>query len=347
MINRLNKLYEEGLLQKQIHPKHDLIIWNYTPKVSYEKLWNVDDLLLKCRGLITDFNGNIIANCIPKFFNFEELSIDNIPNEPFEFSDKMDGSYINFFHYNNEWIFSSRGSFTSDQAILANKIFNEKYLNKVSLNINYNYIMEVIGIDNIIVILYPENDLILLTCISNENKEIDIYTEEFNGFNRVKKYNGINDYKKIKELISDNAEGYVICFKNGFRMKIKGDEYCRLHSIITNVSNIVIWEHLKDKLPLEELLNKVPDEFNLWVKNIISTLHNAYNEIERSAMKEFFEIYYQVDINNRKEFAEKAVKARYTGIIFSLLDKKNYENYIWKAIRPKYSKPFRDGYDLD
>lgn len=198
MIDRLNNLYKQDLLQKQIHPKHNLIIWNYTPKVSYEKLWGIDELLLKCRGLITDFNGNIVANCIPKFFNYEELKFNEIPNEPFIYTDKMDGSYINFFYYNNEWIFSSRGSFISDQAILAHNIFNEKYINKVNLNPKYNYIMELIGKDNIIVILYPENDLILLACFSIENKEIDIYSKEFDGFNKVKNMMELMIIKKLK-----------------------------------------------------------------------------------------------------------------------------------------------------
>jgi RNA ligase len=261
----------------------------------------------------------------------------------------MDGSYINFFNYNGNWIFSSRGSFSSEQAILANKIFNEKYFNKVILNPEYNYIMELIGIDNRIVIYYPNNDLVLLTCFSKENKEINIYSEEFNGFNKVKKYDGIIDYKKIKALISDDTEGYVIRFKNGFRMKIKGDEYCRLHSIITNVSNIVIWKHMKDGLPFEELLDRVPDEFYNWVLKTKNELEDNYYAIECPLLKEFVEIYYFNGSYNRTKFAKAVLesKSKHKSILFSLFDNKKYNQVIWKAIRPTFSKPFRDGYDTD
>jgi hypothetical protein len=30
MIEELNKLYDDGLLNKQFHPVHDLTIWNYS-----------------------------------------------------------------------------------------------------------------------------------------------------------------------------------------------------------------------------------------------------------------------------------------------------------------------------
>ena len=45
-------------------------------------------------------------------------------------------------------------------------------------------------------------------------------------------------YDLLKEEISKDKEGYVIRFKNGFRMKIKGEEYKRLHKILTNISNL-------------------------------------------------------------------------------------------------------------
>jgi RNA ligase len=345
MIKKLNDLYELGLLQKQTHPTFPLIIWNYTPKVQFEKLWNTNELLIKCRGLVTDFNGNIICYCIPKFFNIEELKPEEIPNEPFEIFEKMDGSYITMFIYNDEWIFASRGSFTSDQAILAKKLFNNKYKNKISLNKNYNYIMELIGKDNKIVVDYPENDLILLICFSvNEGNEISIYSDEFKNFNRVKKYSNIDDIKTLKSIISDDAEGFVVKFKSGMRMKIKGVNYLRLHKIITNVSNLVIWEHLKNGGNFNEFINDVPDEFFSWVNKTIKNLRKEFNEIECQALTNFAEIH----SSDRKSFAIEAMKfKKYTSILFRMYDKRLYDDIIWKMIKPKFSKPFKDGFDDD
>jgi len=335
------KILEEyvlnGLLRKQCHPKYGLIIWNYTPTVSYGKLW--DEITIQCRGLITDSNGNIVAKCLDKFFNYEELKPDDIPNESFTVTDKMDGSYINLFEYNSEWIISSRGSFISDQSVLAKQIFDEKYKNKVLLNKNYNYILEVIGKDNVIVLIYPENDLILLACTSRETgEEIDIYNDEFNGFNWVKIYDGINDYKVLKQLISDDKEGYVIKFKSGLRMKIKGSNYCRLHNIVTNISNVGIWEMLKDGKDLSEIIEEIPDETYDKIKLIISELKSLYSSIEATSLTQYNRIYYGDGKRERKEFALDALKSDFSGILFNIYNKKDYSEQIWKLIKPKFCK---------
>ena len=88
MIEKLEKYYQDGLLSKQTHPIHDLTIWNYSPKVQYDKLW--DDITIQCRGLVTNSNGDIIARPFKKFFNYEEVSIHDTPDEEFEIFEKMD-----------------------------------------------------------------------------------------------------------------------------------------------------------------------------------------------------------------------------------------------------------------
>ncbi len=68
MLETLEKYYQNGLVSKQTHPRHDLIIWNYTPKVQYDRLW--DDITLQCRGLVTNSKGVIVARPFKKFFNY-------------------------------------------------------------------------------------------------------------------------------------------------------------------------------------------------------------------------------------------------------------------------------------
>ena len=363
--SKINEYLEKGLLISQKHPIKDLWILNYSKTCQFEKAWDL--VSLSCRGLVINKEGNIVSKCIPKFFNWEELELEayynnpfigKIPNEPFEVFEKMDGSYIVLFYYDNEWIFASRGSFTSEQSFLAKEIFNEKYKNKVLLNNNYNYIMELIGNDNKIVVSYPENDLVLLTCFSKEsNDEISIYSDEFKGFNKVKKYDDLNDYKVLKEIVPDNAEGFVVKFKSGKRMKIKGSEYTRLHAIVTNVSNKTIWEDLKENRPLEELLTNVPDEFFSWVDNTRKQLQEAYNEIEKRALSEYIyviqnfclkDMHLMSRIELKKNFA-MGVKdiiekhsSKNSGILFNIFDNKDYKDIIWKMIKPKYEKPFHN-----
>jgi RNA ligase len=134
----LDDYTKRGLLFKQTHPSLPLSIWNYTPNVQYGELW--DDVTLACRGLVTDNRGNVVAQPFKKFFNLEENK--HVATSDFEVFDKMDGSCIILFYYNDEWIFATRGSFTSEQAIKAKEL-SSKYPLK-NLDKNNTYVFEII-----------------------------------------------------------------------------------------------------------------------------------------------------------------------------------------------------------
>jgi len=110
---------------------------------------------------------------------------------------------------------------------------------------------------------------------------------EVSGIPVIKKYDGIQNYDNLKSMIGNDREGYVVRFKNGFRMKIKGEEYVRLHRILTGFSNVDIWEYLKDDKDIDELLDRVPDEFDKWVKNVVRDLRYAYFQFDERAGKLF------------------------------------------------------------
>jgi RNA ligase len=120
-------------------------------------------------------------------------------------------------------------------------------------------------------------------------------------------------------------------------MKIKGDEYVRLHRILTNISNRDIWEYLKDNKPFDELLEKVPDEFNEWVKETVRDLTVRFENIDN----DYNDIFNSINTINRKDFAEKALRYMHSSILFAMYDGKPTHNIIWKIIYPSYSKPFK------
>lgn len=136
----LIKMLNEGYVMVQKHPNTDLSIYNYTRKCQYEANWN--EVTLLTRGLILDGNMNIIARPFGKFKNWEEYKPEEIPNLPFEVFDKMDGSFGILFHFNNEWIIASRGSFMSDQAIKATEMLKNYDIS--NLNKEYTYLFEII-----------------------------------------------------------------------------------------------------------------------------------------------------------------------------------------------------------
>jgi RNA ligase len=395
-LNTLEKYYQNGLLLKQTHPTYDLTIWNYSPMVQYDRLW--DDITIQCRGLVTNSKGEIVARPFKKFFNYEEHKPEDLPNENFEVYEKMDGSLGILFYYeeeltderryniwfnNNyetgmekffnpndlpdfdnpyyeptpktkgEWILATRGSFTSTQAIKGRELLEKYDYNRLVKD--YTYLFEIIYPENRIVCNYDFEDLVLLGMIHTKSgNEVNIHYDDNQDIRIKNLIRNLNlkivtlyktwgeGYDLLKEEISDDREGYVIRFKNGFRMKIKGKEYIRLHKILTNISNRDIWEYLKDNKPFNDLLDKVPDEFYNWVSDTADHLVAQYGDIEKKSLRDFSNIIKNINGNvDRKTFALEAMKCQNPSILFSILDSKNYQETIWKLIYPPYSKPFK------
>ena len=395
MIETLEKYHKDGLLHKQTHPTLDLTIWNYSPRVQYEKLW--DEITMQCRGLVTNSKGEIVARPFKKFFNYEEHKPEEIPNEDFVVYEKMDGSLGILFYYeeelsderryniwfnnnyetgmerffdpNNlpdfddpyyeptpktkgEWVLATRGSFTSTQAIKGRELLEKYDYNRLVKD--YTYLFEIIYPENRIVCNYNFEDLVLLGMIHTPTgDEVDIHNDNNEDIRLKNLIRNLNlnivtvyktwgeGYDLLKEEISNDREGYVIRFKNGFRMKIKGEEYKRLHRILTNISNRDIWEYLRAGKPMDEILDKVPDEFYDWVKNEEYKFNQMF--IITKTMAEMAFLKYITPEMTRKESAEiiKKQNLEIQAILFKLLDGKDCSDLIWKNLYPKYSKPFK------
>jgi len=339
--DKLDKLVEEGWLISQVHPSLDLTIYNYSQKTQYDKMWNEETL--SCRGLVLDSKGNVVARPFKKFFNLSEVE-EEIPDLPFEVFEKMDGSLGIFFWYNENPIFASRGSFTSDQSKVGWEILKE--MDYENLKKGVTYLFEIIYPENRIVVDYGDQEkLVLLGAIETSTGEEIPYSgigENLERFELVRKW---SNKKSISELAKENdliREGYVLKFSNGFRVKVKFEEYCRLHKIITNVSNIDIWEKLKDGLPLNEIVDKVPDEFYGWVKNTENRIREEFQDILSDSEKILYSIKKKLGDSERKVYAEEIKKEINSGILFNLLDGRNPDQAIWKLVRPKWSKPFKE-----
>ena len=348
--NILNNYINESLIVANKHPEYDIWILNYSPKAQSKKFWDV--YTMSCRGMVIDADGNILARPFQKFKNFQEYEAGEIDlTQPFEIYEKMDGSLIIVFYYKlrMEWIVASRGSFISEQSIEAKKMIG---LKTAKLNENCTYLFEAIYPENRIVVDYGDKrELVLLTNLITATGEeiphatlVKLYSDLFSVV-RLYDFNikNIRDLKELEE--TENKEGYVFRAPDGFRFKWKFSEYVRLHAILTNVSNLVVWEHMRDNYEFDELLDRVPDEFYNWLKRTAAKLQADFNEIERQALLEFVRIYHVNEITERRKFAEQAKLSKHVSILFKLYDRRPYAKIIWKQVRPVYSKPFKDGYE--
>lgn len=352
----LIEMIEAKYVMSQKHPTLPLTIYNYSKSCQYEKVWN--EITLQCRGLVLDDDFNVVAIPFKKFFNYEEHDNKELPlipeNETYEMFEKMDGSLGISFRYNGELIFSTRGSFISDQAIKAKEIlkkYNQKFLFE-----GFTYLFEIIYSANRIVVDYGKDEkLTMLGVIDNVTGEewaYDTMVSTFQDWDIVKKYGSSNslDFKSIQIANEENKEGRVLKFESGFRIKIKFEDYCRLHSIVTNITARDIWYMLKEEKDMSEILDNVPDEFFNWVQLKIKQLKIEYNKtwslahavyyelISRSLPVNFTKKDFAIELNTDKLTKRKEIK----GLCFLFLEDRNalIKQSIWRMIRPGHETPF-------
>jgi RNA ligase len=107
---------------------------------------------------------------------------------------------------------------------------------------------------------------------------------------------------------------------------------------------------LKDNKPFDELLERVPDEFNDWVKTTIRDLKYACYQLRERAGKLHDGFRYgkfgdRDPEPSKKEFAEFVMKQQKVlhAIMFAMWNGNNekVDDIIWKIVKPEYSKPFK------
>ncbi len=326
--SKIEQYISEGYISAKKHPHAELYIYNYTAQAHYEGIWTEETMM--CRGLIMDNEQNIIARPFEKFFNLEEEKHE-LPKSSFEVFEKMDGSLGILYFLDGKPHLASRCSFTSEQAMIGTEILQKKYAH-VKLNQAYTYLFEIIYPENRIVVDYGQmEDIVLLGTIETKTGKEIALTDNW-GFKTAKRYNGISDIYQLKQLEEKNKEGFIVRFENGFRVKVKFEEYVRLHSIITNINSIAVWESLQIENGFDELIKEVPDELYHWVDELKNELLIEYKKIEDIAKREFRVL------ENRKETAFYFKQCSYPHLLFLMYDKKNYDSVIWQIIRPVFKR---------
>jgi RNA ligase len=114
-----------------------------------------------------------------------------------------------------------------------------------------------------------------------------------------------------------------LLFESGVRVKVKFDEYIRLHRLITGVNAKTIWDLMRNNQSFEELMERVPDEFYSWVQKTRKDLDDEYTLAESVALRDWEAV---KDLPSRKEQAEAIFKIdsdrekKLSNIIFKILD---------------------------
>jgi RNA ligase len=268
---------ERGLVYRKKAPWGvDLALYTYTKDTVFNRAW--DDVTKISRGLVLDHhNKKVIATPFPKFFNLGEHQQNEIPNLPFQVYDKVDGSLIILAHDGTEWFCATKGSFMSEQAKWAyDFLWNRADLTQ--LDPTYTYLFEAIYPENRIVVKYDTPELVVLGGYDGEgwellHQDMEEVGEKLNlRVATLYEYDTIEDVAEVSRTLPGNREGFILRFYDGFRIKIKGDEYCRLHRLISRITPLAVWDMLRANEITDAVIKDIPEEFREDFEKIVAIL---------------------------------------------------------------------------
>lgn len=332
-IDSLREYAEKGLITGREHPDLELVVWNYTAETQYGRLW--DETTLATRGLVTDMQGRTVAPCIPKFFNLAEPENDGVAIDDFDYAqEKLDGSLIHVFWYDNQWVCSSRGSFESDHAGWAQELVekNANMLHRWSTP-GVVFVCELIVPENRIVVDYgDEESLRLITTFTNLAGEWREYPAA--GYDwpwsKVREFN----LKTARNYLEQSGiEGVVLLDRDHNRAKIKTDEYVEHHRIVTGLTTKNVLEHYMEHGSVDKLLEVAPDEwyerigdlawsFDSAVGLVGTMIRAQYRNVLESLGKDF----------TRKDFAMIVKGQQNAPFLFALLDGKDIYPMVQRKV---------------
>lgn len=335
-----------GLVTVRPHKHLPLRIVNYTPRVQFEKAWT--QALLRCRGLVYDEQWKLVARPLPKFFNYEEHGPDTVagplPSGRFEATEKYDGSLGIVFRYQGTIVVATRGSFHSTQAeegyrILLEQVGLPKLLDL--LDDEHTHLFEIIYPENRIVVDYKgERSLRWLTTIhTHSGEERDVFGFHF-GAGSAK---CTTDVSQFLGRARPNAEGWVLRYANGQRVKIKHAEYVRLHAIVTGLSTVSVWEHLSAGGTLSTM-PELPDELMAWARKVANSVMLEVLDLREAVKERHMDIEHRIGSDaTRKAFAAEVMQldADLRPLLFLAHDRREKEltQHIWKLVKPAYERP--------
>lgn len=370
----LNRMVAEGYVRIQNHPSLPLAIYNYTEKAQYERVWN--DVTCTCRGLIVHaILGEVMARPFRKFFNYGQKEAGALDlSARAVVTDKVDGS-LGILHCGVDgWEVATRGSFTSEQARHASRVWTERYQDRFFPQHGWTYLFEIVYRGNRIVLDYGDtDDLIHLGRVHIETGVTAGPDPDWHG-PVVETFEHSTLADALAAEPRPNAEGLVVWFPDtDERVKIKQDDYVALHALLTTCTARTIWLHLAARacpppadanpnyyatmlkvdpadaeraLSLGDdwksrLLDDVPDEFYQWVKDTIDRLENAVADLRASIMRDATRLQEKHGTDRRAIAIDvRTSKHPHFGGVLRYIDGHSIEPYLWLAAKPAHETPF-------
>jgi len=249
---------------RRCEERPDLAVYVYSNRATYDNLWNPTVEI--ARGLVLDHGARrVVATPFPKFFNLGERGVKPPAGEPFEVFEKLDGSLGVLAHDGERWRFTTKGAFGAPQAAWATRWLAQRDASCLARGVTY--LFEIVYPENRVVVSYPWSGLVLLAAYGEDGREwshdelapvaaaLGTRTAERFAFG------SIDEMADAARAFRADREGFVVRFASGFRVKVKGAEYLRVHRLVSRVTPLALWDALAAGDDLDVLRREIPEEF--------------------------------------------------------------------------------------
>lgn len=347
ILNQIRKEIDAGNVRESRHMSN-LSLFKYR---SMTCKWN--KTTERCRGIIFNRDtGRIVCRPFDKFFNLDERPstkrkyvMSRAKTQDFIVTEKMDGSMLAIWFYEDRWLTSTPGSIDSPQAKYARNELLGKY-NLKNWPKDLTYVCELItpmDRKDKVVDYGDRDELILLSAFENKWEQTEV------PFGRVKSFatmatmplvpvwqSSKEDFLSLK--IPDNTEGYVIAFPN-FRVKIKSLDYVRAFRLLSDFNSKHIFEYIR-KGSYFEAAKILHESKRIFFDDLYAKIMQTKGEVEEEVVNWLL----KCDSNNMKESAllmqEAKLDKRIQGIIFMKFKGKNEieEDLIWKLTKERFDE---------
>lgn len=339
-IAEIESLIANNLVTQRKHPELDLYLLNYTSKMQYTNAWT--DIGEQCRGLIVDRDYNVIKRPFRKFFNLgERLQFSDLPAELPLITTKYDGFLGIGYTEGDKPAITTRGHFRSPMSVWATKWIRDKGYTVSDFKDGYTYLFEIVDpvlcrSENLLVNHGNLSGCILLAVIETstgseldhiiEAKRLDLqFAEEYVG--------SLDDaIAEMPIMKGTEQEGYVCRYSGGLRIKLKCDEYKRLHRVLSGLSPKRILSTMIEsgKDGIESMVADIPDEAYAQVREIVDKIENEQRHlIERGR------VVYDIakELSTRREQATFIQQSSCSAVAFAMLNGKDYQNVALKQVK--------------
>ena len=245
-----SKITEAFGIKVKDYPFEKLVVLNYD-QINPLKM---EPIVQECRGLILDYNLNIICRPFDRFFNYGEAETDKMDLTGYTYFPKLDGSLIKVYYWNGSWRIATRGTAFAESDVggwgitfeqLALKAagcenmqeFNSR-CDKANMPQRGTYLFELTAMENRVVTQYSTPQLTLLSVrdnltgdFTNMKYEVSL-PQDFYRTNPFVEGLTIQDIIQKADALKNLEEGFVGYDKEGVpRIKVKSAAYVAVHHI--------------------------------------------------------------------------------------------------------------------